>query len=357
MWDLAVREEDYSRADSLLRRKFTPEKLPLGHRAMLAIVRRDTTGLRGLLSEARKQKSGYPWAPEWIAVYLNDFKRAVDFADAALASPRPQSLRAPVHRLLGLLALAQGRWSAAGPEFAQAESNIPSVKRLHALSATWPFLAVPEPELASLRTELEQWDPSADPPEPNEGLAATLRPELRLYLLGLLSSRLGQHERALEYAAELEGMKPTPEAAELVRDLSRTIRADVALKRGNAADALKLLEPVKGEVPPELITTPFFSQEGSRYLRAEALYQLGRDQDALRWFTHAFEGTPNELVYLAPSHLRQAELYERLGDRKQAVEHYSRFIQLWNSCDPELRPRVTEARARLASLVGEEVKR
>lgn len=320
---------------------------------MLAIVRRDSLERERLLVEARKQKSGYPWAPEWIALYLNDFESAAAFADAALASPRPQSLRAPVHRSLGLLALAQGRWKAARAEFARAETSIPSVKRLRALSATWPFLVVSEPELVALRTELEQWDPSADPPEPNEGLTATLRPQLRLYLLGLLTSRLGQHQRALEYAEELESTKPTPEAAVLVRDLSRTIRADVALRRGNAADALKLLEPVKGEVPPELITAPFFSQEGSRYLRAEALYQLGRNEDALRWFTHSFEGTPNELAYLAPSHLRRAELYERLGDRKQAVEHYGHFIRLWNSCDPELRPRVTEARARLASLVGE----
>lgn len=90
---------------------------------------------------------------------------------------------------------------------------------------------------------------------------------------------------------------------------SNIVRADVALRRGHPADALKLLEPVRGEVSPELLALPFFSEEGSRYLRAEALYHLGRDKEALRWFTHAFEGTPNQLVYLAPTHLRQAELY------------------------------------------------
>jgi tetratricopeptide (TPR) repeat protein len=354
MWDLAVREEDYAEADSLLHRKFPPDKLPLGHRALLAIVRRDSAGRKRILDEVEKQTSGNPFAaPGAIALYLNDFTSATEFAQAALKSPRPPAAKGSVHQTLALLALAQGRWTAAKPEFAQAEPTIPSAKRLHALSATWPFLAVPGSDLAALRTELEAWNPNAEAPEPNPGLASALRPQVRLYLLGLLSSRHGDDAHAFQYATELEGIGHPPEAATLVRDLARTVRADVALRRGHPADALKLLEPVRGEVPPELLALPFFSEEGSRYLRAEALFPLGRDEAALRWFTHAFEGTPSELVYLAPAHLRQAELYERLGDRKQAVEHYSRFIQLWNSCDPELGPRVEEAKARLASLVGE----
>jgi hypothetical protein len=353
MWDLAVREEDYARADSLLRRKFPPAKLPMVHRALLAIVRRDSAGWERILDEVKKQTSGYPSASGVIALYLNDFSSAAEFAQAALASPRPRAAKGSVHQILAVLALAQGRWTAAKPEFGQAEPTIPSAKRLHALSATWPFLAVPDPDLATLRSELEAWDPNAEAPEPNPGLASALRPQVRLYLLALLSSRHGDDAQALQYAAELEGIGPPPEAAALVRDLARTVRADVALRRGHPADALKLLEPVRGEVPPELLALPFFSEEGSRYLRAEALYQLGRDEEALRWFTHAFEGTPNELVYLAPAHLRQAELYERLGDRDQAVEHYGRFIQLWKGCDPELQPSVDRAKARLASLVSE----
>jgi len=353
MWDLAVREEDYAEADSLLRRKFSIDKLPLGHRALLALVRQDSATVERLLDEAEKPTSGYPLAPGVIALHLNDFATASRFAQAALRSPRPPGAKAFVHQTLALIALAQGRWSAAKPEFAQAAATIPSAKRLHALSATSPFLAVPRPDLEALRRELEAWDPSAEAPEPNPGLASALRPQVRLYLLALLSSRHGDDAQALRYAAELEGMGRPPEAAALVRDLARTARADVALRRGRPGDALKLLEPVRGEVPPELLAVPFFSEEGSRYLRAEALYQLGRDEEALRWFSHAFEATPDELVYLAPGHLRQAELYERLGDRKQAVEHYSRFVQLWKGCDPELQPSVERAKARLASLVSE----
>jgi tetratricopeptide (TPR) repeat protein len=353
MWDLAVREEDYDKADSLLRRKFTPEKLPLGHRALMAIVRRDSAGLTRLLDEMEHQAKGHPFAAEEIARYLNDLPAARAFAQAALQSPRPKATRDSVHQFLALLELAQGRWSAARSEFAQAERWIPSAQRLHALSATWPFMAVPDSELAALRTDLQQWDPGVEPPEPNPGLAFALRPHLRLYLLGLLSSRLRDDAEALDYARQLARAGAPPEAMNLIRDLAQTIRAEVAQRQGRVAEALKMLEQVKGEMPPEILGSPFFSEEGSRYLRAELLYRLGRQQDALRWFSTAFQGTPNELVYLAPSHLRQAEIYDRLGDRQQAVDHYGRFVHLWKSCDPELRPSVDRAKARLEALVAE----
>jgi tetratricopeptide (TPR) repeat protein len=353
MWDLAVREEDYAEADSLLRRKFLNAKLPMGHRALLSIVRHDSAEVSRLLDEIKSQVAGHASAHEVIAVHLADFPMAQRFAEAAMASQRPKAIRDSVHQFLALLAIAGGQWSAARQEFAEAERTIPSAKRLHALSATLPFLAIPDSELAALRSELEAWQPGAEAPEANPGLASALRPQLRLYLLGLLSARLGDTSRALHYADETERTRGPPEVNALVSDLGRTVRAEVAMRRGRPADALRLLGPVTAEVPPELLAIPFFSEEGSRYLRAETLYQLGHNEEALRWFSNAFQGSPNEIGYLAPAHFRQAELYERLGDRKQAVEHYSRFIQLWKSCDPALRPSVEKAKARLASLVGE----
>jgi tetratricopeptide (TPR) repeat protein len=354
MWDLAVREEDYAKADSLLRRKYTPDKLPLGHRAMLAVLRRDSAARSQLLEEARRETSGWPEAPWWLALFLNDFRAAEEFGQAALASRRPRALREDVHVVLAWAELAQGKWKAAKSRFALAERSLPPAKRLRALSATWPFLLVPDSELVAIRAELDAWEAQTEVPTRMVAHVPVLQPQVRLYLLGLLSSRLGDHVQALRHAAELEKSDHPPEAAALVRDLARTIRADIEWRRGRPAVALELLRPVKGEVPAELLIDPVFAEDVARYLRAELLYQLGRDREALRWFTYGFQGTPSELVYRAPAHLRQAELYERLGDRQQAIEHYSRFIQLWKNCDPEQRPSVERARARLASLVGEQ---
>jgi tetratricopeptide (TPR) repeat protein len=353
MWDLAVREEDYAKADSLFRRRYTPDKLPLGHRAILAVVRRDSAARARLLDEARRERSGYPEAPWWLAFYLNDFVAAKEFAQAALASPRPRDLRDEVHVMLAWIELAQGKWKAAKSEFAPAERSLPPAKRMRALGATLPFLVVADSELVVLRAELEAWEAQAEPPTTMGAHVSLLQPQVRLYLLGLLSSRLGDQARALGYAAELEKSDHPPETAALVRDLARTIRADSEWRRGRPAEALELLEPVKGEVPAELLWDPFFAEDGARYLRAELLYQLGRDREALQWFSNGFQAKPSELVYRAPAHFRQAELYERMGERQEAIDHYSRFIQLWKNCDPEQRPSVERAKARLASLVGE----
>ncbi|MEO8227699.1 MAG: tetratricopeptide repeat protein, partial [Gemmatimonadota bacterium] len=55
--------------------------------------------------------------------------------------------------------------------------------------------------------------------------------------------------------------------------------------------------------------------------------------------------------YLAPAMFRLGELYRDAGDTKRAADYYGRFIDLWKNADPELQPRVTEARKRLAELV------
>jgi tRNA A-37 threonylcarbamoyl transferase component Bud32 len=53
---------------------------------------------------------------------------------------------------------------------------------------------------------------------------------------------------------------------------------------------------------------------------------------------------------LAGMHERLGELYEAKGDRVRAAPHYARFVALWKDADPELQPRVVEARRRLARL-------
>ena len=50
---------------------------------------------------------------------------------------------------------------------------------------------------------------------------------------------------------------------------------------------------------------------------------------------------------LGPAHKRLGELYEARGDLKKAAQHYAAFVELWKRADPELQPRVAEARVRL----------
>ncbi len=102
-----------------------------------------------------------------------------------------------------------------------------------------------------------------------------------------------------------------------------------------------------------MVASPFYSQANERYLRAGLLVAANRQQEALRWYSSFREASLYDLVYLAPSHLRRAEIYERLGEREKAALHYRRFVELWSDADPELRSMVEHAEAHLASLAGE----
>jgi tetratricopeptide (TPR) repeat protein len=361
MFDLAVREERWAAADTLIRRKFG-DQLPYDIRVLFAFVRKDTVGQRQLRAEGPRMagKKGRRIdraleAGSLLSIYLENLDRAEGFTRFSTSPSLPAGIRASAHRFLGDLAVAGGRWTAARTEFAAAgrlgQSDSALVGR--ALAAALPFLAVPRADVEIIRAEVERWKPGSDVSAPLPESIRPLTGHLRLYLLGLLSARLGAAADALRLASELEILTAPPESRALVRALARTIRADVASEAGRTNEGLTLLEAVQGEVPFELIRLPYFSEEHARYLRGRLLHQAGRDEEALRLVEVGFAGTANELHYRAPAHLLQAEIQQRLGNRAAAAEQYTRFIGLWRGCDPALRPVLNGAKAQLARMVAE----
>jgi len=361
MFDLAVREDRWAAADTLIRRKFG-DQVPYDIRVLFALARKDTAAQRQLRAEgprtAGQKGRRIDLAVEaglWVAIYLEDLDRAKQFTRFSTNQSLPAGIRASAHRFLGDLDVAGGRWTAAKSEFAAAgrlgQTDSALVGR--ALAAALPFLAVPRADLEIIRAEVERWKPGSDVSAPLPESIRPLAGHLRLYLLGLLTSRLGAAADALRLASELEIRTAPPESRALVRALAGTIRADVAWGTGRTNEGLTLLEGARGEVPFELIRLPYFSEEHARYLRGRLLSQAGRDEEALRLVEAGFAGTPSELYYRAPAHLLQAEIQQRLGNRAAAAEQYSRFIGLWRRCDPALRPALDRAKAQLARMVAE----
>jgi tetratricopeptide (TPR) repeat protein len=71
-----------------------------------------------------------------------------------------------------------------------------------------------------------------------------------------------------------------------------------------------------------------------------------------------FDRAIADATYLAAVHKRLGELYESRGQREKALEHYRTFIALWKDADPELQPKVVDARQRVAGLTkGTDVRR
>jgi tetratricopeptide (TPR) repeat protein len=355
MWDLAVREEDYDAVDAMLSRY---ARAPLSMRLLPAFARGDSSTRARFVTEATNSDSRQSQiSARYVATFLENVAVAESLARLDLQERRRPPIRLGAQLFLAWLELARGRWSAGNAAFERAKTmeGANGVELERAIAATLPFLEIPLADLGEIRADVERLEPGAGSVQTG-GIAAQLRPHLRLYLLSLLSSRLGDRQTAARYAAELEAMPGPAEASGVTRDFARTARADIALREGNAAAALALLEGVRGEVPLELVylkvfaTVREFGQEHARYLRAEALTALRRHDEALRWYQTSFQGSPAELVYLAPVHLRQAQIFEARGDREKAVTHYRRVAELWREPDAPLVPTVNDAKTRAGRL-------
>jgi tetratricopeptide (TPR) repeat protein len=351
-----VREEDYQAVDAMLSRF---ETAPLSMRLLPAFARGDSAARERFIRDATVSDNRQSQiAARYVATFLEDFDTAESIARLDLAERRRPPIRLGSQMFLAWLELARGRWAAADTAFERAMrmEGASAVEFERAIGATLPFLQVPRVDLARIRSEIERTNPIVTPMDAATGLATTLRPHLRLYLLSLLSTRLGDDQTAVQYANELAALAAPAGAAAVVHGLAQTARADVALRNGRPAEALALLEQVPGDVPLELVfqkafaTVREYGLEHTRYLRAEALFAQKRWDDALRWYRTSFQGSPAELVYLAPSHLRRAQIFEATGERDRAATHYRRVVRLWSDADPALRATVEQANARLAAL-------
>jgi tetratricopeptide (TPR) repeat protein len=274
------------------------------------------------------------------------------FRDPALIP----EIRAFGHILEAHLELARGRWAAAQERLADAATldPVPALEA-RALLSLAPFLDLSRSYLEDLRSELEEWDAAAVPPgttgnpwiEPNDGF----HEELRLYLLGALSARLGDTERARQLASELEPSDTSTAEAEFALTLSHNLRALAWLAENRPEEAVREFEQAKPiSLWERTYSSALFSQSYERYLRAEALEAVGRTDEALRWYTSVWVQNSFDRVYWAVSHLRKGEIFERAGDNDRALEEYSQVVELWRDADPEFQERLSEVLERIRQL-------
>jgi DNA-binding SARP family transcriptional activator/TolB-like protein len=292
-----------------------------------------------------------------IAVHAHDLPGAERIA-ALLADPsRPRDVRAMAHVWLAQLELAQGRWRSAQTQLTAAEQLRPDIAReQRALMMAAPFLGRPRSELEAARAAVAV--PAAEPPQTDYVVLAPLNGlhgHLRAYLTGVLGARLGEAGEAGRSAATLDTIARAggadSEARAFARALASSLRGHVDLVQGRREEALASFDRGRLTLVSEgLLLTAFGTQALERYLRGELLREMGRDREALSWYAASGETPLDQLGYLAPAHLRQAEVYEKLGEKQKAAEHYRRFVELWEGCDPELRPMVEEARRKVAAL-------
>jgi tetratricopeptide (TPR) repeat protein len=336
---IASLEDRPIQADSLLRsagamsplatldiagvRAFTLNDRPGGERAMRDLLGQPSLIPTGLASEA--------------AVNLDDLLGTARFADRLVAAQGTCEIQALGHRMLGQVAMAQGRLRAADAELARAVAcDAGAALELEALMAVQPFVRIDRPRLAALAATL-RYQPDS-----------TLDASARTYYGGLVTLSLGDTLAGLRASRALLGTADSTTEGDLARTFGHSLRARVLLAGGQPAEALQELEAADWERTARLSV----AEVSDRFLRAELLHLLGRDDDAIGWYGSIAERASYELVYLAPAELRLGRIYEGRGESDQAARHYQRFMELWAQPDSELQAVVEDAARRAAQATG-----
>lgn len=216
------------------------------------------------------------------AVFLKDLDGAERIARVLAEPSRP-----PYPRMLGLLSLvyldlARGNWSGA-EEHLRTASTLQGVQ-VYVLDTRVAMALLPNspatPDaLRALRDSIVASAVNADSLPPQE-----------TRLAAMLSSAIGDSSRALHYAARLE------RRGDITSHF--VIQADLAFRAGRMQQALDLLRRMPNTSwYGYYIGAPLGLLSHARYLQAEALRGLGRNEEAEGWYRSLKEFALADLVY------------------------------------------------------------
>jgi len=358
---IAARDGNRSELDSLAARFY--QLSPAGDRtlelrALQAYTTHDSAGADSVVAEfGRAPDAILPIAVWSVAVFAQNIPGAERIARLLTESGRPREVRAQGHVLLAHLELAQGRRSAAWSELAAAGRLSSSERPLvDAWFRALPFVPQSREELEAARSRLVQWDGgeaatrSTQPSAFYSGHNGVHR-VLKTYLLGLFDTRLGDTDRAIVRAAELDSAGRTADGAPLALELAQGLQARIALANSRSDSALADLEALRIEGWYELtFVSPFYSGAMERFTRAELLREKGRGEEALGWYRGLGQNTTQELVFLGPAMLAEARIQRALDRPREAARLYDAFVALWRECDPDSRSILDQAIAERTAL-------
>ncbi|HTO73867.1 MAG TPA: hypothetical protein VMJ30_08605, partial [Gemmatimonadales bacterium] len=209
-----------------------------------------------------------------------------------------------------------------------------------ALVASEPLLPLAAARIATIRDSIAARHPYKALPPPFQPSGTELGGVMQSYLLGLLSVRLGDSAAARRSLAELTRTRDMPQS-QAADQLARGLRAEMARARGDWKAALAELDGFYFGLIEGGFRGAAHWGIHERFLKAEALHALGRDEEALPWY-QSFAGA-YDIPFLPLVHYRLAEIHHKLGDHERAAFHVARLRSMWRDADPELKAMVERA--------------
>ena len=355
--ELAAEEEQFEGFDTLAAGylESLDEVAAMAWRALPALAGKN----RAAREQALDQLAQADWVAKWYALdranaYLEDLSVAQRLAEQLTTVADNERAQASGYLRMGNFNVAHGREQAAQTAYAMADSLRPAWQglilgfRTQGFHLLYPYRRA---NLEALRDEIAQWDSTRAPrltEQPDPTLFEGKRAIVRAYLLGLTNWRMREWETAATYVRELDQRSAAQPDDSLGYSLARTLEGLLAWKRGEPERALDALDAARLHFPDWTFHRGYYDEPLVRYLRAEILFESGRYEEALPWYASLDDGgTPEEarngVFYLGPSYLRRAQIYEELEEVDEAIDFYTRFVNLWQDCDLELRPQVESA--------------
>jgi eukaryotic-like serine/threonine-protein kinase len=347
---------NYARSEELLRRAIAiPE--PFGGSFTNLI---ETQVAQGNLAAAETTAAAFrralpSSAAHWqadanIAVGRMDVDSLAAMAKAKLADPKAASQRDFAALLLGQVNAVRGkvreatRWigESEAIQVQQSETKMPVLRA--SLDSAWFrtfFLGDAEGGREQVRRALARTPMESLPP----------------------SERLWSYMLYIAHAAGDAGAAQTALQA-LERDMPQM---GVAQAAGALAEARGYAELAAGRGAAAIphfreADRTFASCDRCAMINLARAFDLAGQRDSAIAYFQRFIDTPHAYLFedqdwLAGSYKRLGELYEAAGDLPKAATNLEKFVDLWKDADPELQPKVRDARERLTRIRAELARR
>jgi serine/threonine protein kinase/tetratricopeptide (TPR) repeat protein len=230
-----------------------------------------------------------------------------------------------------------------------------------ALTYGLPIYPVSDSLLRAADEELVRWDTTAirityvDGQDMHPGEYAAVK----TYLRALLAMRLGDYTRLSEFKAALAAAADSTTGRDFAYSSLSTISAIERWESGDYQSGLAAIDDARFTILwSAKWRSPLHAQALDRFVMAELFAGAGRFDEALEAYGSlaGLDIHQGGLMYLGPAYIRQAEIYEQLGDKEEAIEYYTRLLRVWENCDPELVTIREGARHELERLKSEVVK-
>ena len=183
--------------------------------------------------------------------------------------------------------------------------------------------------------------------EARQNVAAALAIDRgRITLAGTGLATAACNDAAMAQSLIDEMLKQFPESTPTVRIVIPMMKAVLLLKRGNGAEAIQILEPLRS------YEVGFISGVSSLYLRGEGYLQQKMGKEAAAEFEKII-ANPEVDDFAMPhvlAHLGLARSAMLMNDQGRARKEYQDFLALWKDADQDLTPLV-EAKKEYEALV------